>query len=400
MKGTRVVAVTAAVLSLSSLLLLIFSFLLSTRTSFSIGGDHRPPSREHVPQSGLICNWTLATLDAVDRDFRTAPLRYSPADVDRQLAWSEEKNHPVSLFQIEGDKIYHVRRSVEWHFQSRGEAILALLQNTLKKFPGEVGDMDVLYFENDAWWVEEVKAPILIHAKLPHQKGLVRIPDFTMMSWPEAYAYKWEDKRKSLLALSYKLPFAERKKKAFWVGNVGTSIDRGILRDWMDSNPLSKLLMEFRNHDLADRNGTTPLEDHCYYRYLIHLRGISYSARLKYLLACGSLVFFLVRDGDMQREMYREYWYDHLIRLGEQGQPHLILVRSPQHLYEQLQYYEAHEEEARVIAERGRAFVENFLHMDAIYCHYLKILQTLQSRFQLDVRPGREVPHIRSDWVE
>jgi len=47
-------------------------------------------------------------------------------------------------------------------------------------------------------------------------------------------------------------------------------------------------------------------------RHLLHLTGIAYSARLKYLMLCGSAVIFPHR-GDWE---YREFWY-HMLKNRE-----------------------------------------------------------------------------------
>ena len=48
------------------------------------------------------------------------------------------------------------------------------------------------------------------------------------------------------------------------------------------------------------------LMDTCNKKYLLHMRGCTYSSRLKYLLLCGSVVF------TQQNPYNEEWWYDFL----------------------------------------------------------------------------------------
>lgn len=47
--------------------------------------------------------------------------------------------------------------------------------------------------------------------------------------------------------------------------------------------------------------------EHCKYKYLLHIPGNSYSARLKYLLGCGSVVLVMPSE-------FQEFWY-HLMKV-------------------------------------------------------------------------------------
>jgi hypothetical protein len=51
------------------------------------------------------------------------------------------------------------------------------------------------------------------------------------------------------------------------------------------------------------------LADHARWKYLVHVPGISYAARLKYLLHTQSVVCYVRKQPAYE---YREFWYDYL----------------------------------------------------------------------------------------
>ena len=54
-----------------------------------------------------------------------------------------------------------------------------------------------------------------------------------------------------------------------------------------------------------------PLHAHGQWKYLLHFPGISYAARLKYLLHTRSVVLYVRKRPEYE---YREFWYDYLER--------------------------------------------------------------------------------------
>ena len=128
----------------------------------------------------------------------------------------------------------------------------------------------------------------------------IPVPDFTFGCYPEAKYEKdsWHDVRNKLLETGDSLAWKDRKDAIFHRSNWGVGPRKGLMplleklhKDGKDVETLGMAL------DIGDTGfvGTKPenfvhLHEQCVYKSQIHTAGFSYSAGLKYKLACGSLV--------------------------------------------------------------------------------------------------------------
>jgi hypothetical protein len=109
------------------------------------------------------------------------------------------------------------------------------------------------------------------------------------------------------------------------------------------------------------------LEQHCDYKYLLHLEGKTYSGRLKYLLLCGSPVIFAKIAG------WEEFWY-HLLT----HQENIIILDSVDEvlLLNMTNYLLENSERASRIGINGRNLVLKYLNEQAIICYMRNMLLT------------------------
>lgn len=95
------------------------------------------------------------------------------------------------------------------------------------------------------------------------------------------------------------------------------------------------------------------------YKDLFNFRGVAASFRLKHLFLCNSLVFHVASDGGD----WLEFFYKRLIPWQ-----HYIPVRPDMADVEKLlEWAQQNDEEARLIALRGRNFINDFL-VSKKYC--------------------------------
>jgi len=131
------------------------------------------------------------------------------------------------------------------------------------------------------------------------------IPDFIFNAWPEVYIPDYEKKCEEIIKASQKTPLYQNR--VFWAGNVDTHESRKILEkyskiySWIDVyNSSNSSSNKNYNKDLF-----VSLEDHCKYQFLIDLRGVGYSGRVKLLLFSGRCLFLQDRE-------FEEWYYSHL----------------------------------------------------------------------------------------
>lgn len=183
------------------------------------------------------------------------------------------------------------------------------------------------------------------------QPQTIMIPDFIFWAWPEAGIDDYESTRLAILEASRREPADSR---LFWIGNPKTHHSRERFLElaakderiyaaglrWTDARAADG------THRLQTQGATfVSLADHCRYRYLIDLQGAGYSGRVKLLLFAGRPLF-------LQARRWREFFYDGLVPFE-----HYIPVKEDlSDLSDQIDWAEAHPEQARCIAKQGQDY--------------------------------------------
>jgi protein glucosyltransferase len=203
-----------------------------------------------------------------------------------------------------------------------------------------------------------------------HPNRVILMPCFTLWSWPEARAGRWPTKFESILNASQQLEYEKRVPKLFWRGAKFPK------RSWF-------IKMAKKYPDIMDIEVTgwtriknilalkpsdkfMTIEQHCNYKYLLQLEGVTYSSRLKYLLLCGSTVVFNVM------EYWEEYWY-HLLEDGK----NIIFFKTNGNettLNSTLHFLRHNEDKAKEIGRQGRQIVQHYLNEHAVSCYWWKLL--------------------------
>lgn len=128
----------------------------------------------------------------------------------------------------------------------------------------------------------------------------IPVPDFTFGCYPEAKYTNtsWPAIRDLLYMKSTMLPWNDRADQIFHRSNWGVGPRRGLmpfLEDLKNNKTDKKILGARLNignteFEASNKMNFVPLDEQCKYKVQIHTAGFSYSAGLKYKLACGSLV--------------------------------------------------------------------------------------------------------------
>ena len=155
----------------------------------------------------------------------------------------------------------------------------------------------------------------------------IPIPDFTFGCYPEAN-YKetsWDAISTLLEKKSGMLPWEERENAIFHRSNWGVGTRRGLmpfLKEYVGNKTDiatfgARLDIKDTEFSVSNRKKFVWLDEQCKYKVAIHTAGFSYSAGLKYKLACGQVV--LKFDSDY-REFYEPALQDgvHVIKLSAQ----------------------------------------------------------------------------------
>lgn len=239
-------------------------------------------------------------------------------------------------------------------FESRNKNTVAMMNDVLCRY--KIDDVDVLVSTDDFVRHPDVKGvPLLCMAKKANQH-YITYPDHSFYQWTEAHTRSWDTERTQLMNTT----FPHQKSQAMFRGNLSTFYLREYLakvssrekhhtkykkhtkhkipirkrrqvlpvldvcgvhvgdikpqstsRNRTLKRSVSKTKQTKKNTDTKSptHQAFVSLHDHAKWKYLLHISGRSYAARLKYLLASNSVVLY-VKKKDMYE--YNEFWYGYL----------------------------------------------------------------------------------------
>lgn len=161
-------------------------------------------------------------------------------------------------------------------------------------------------------------------------------------------------------------PWALKESKLLFRGSSTTG-NRAIAMDLPLNNELDVKVWDWaREEDSRDFFG---LPDHCKNKYLLNWPGNSYSARLKYLLLCGSVVVHSDNG-----------WYEFYYPMLKHGQ-HFMKTRALANqrdldhgLTGLIRELQANPKRSRQIAEAGQDFAMNLLSADNVRQYWYELL--------------------------
>ena len=205
-------------------------------------------------------------------------------------------------------------------FETRHSDVLELVKRVANKFY-PLPDVDFVIDTGDGNPDTDHLPRFMMCGHVQSRQGIM-VPDFTFYDYPtttcpgELSGHKFSSfldiasKRLGEMEADPDGMINKRTNKLFWRGARLGNPRRiqqmeAILKsaapraDMYDIAPMTWKANVGEGMNLAD--GCVSLHDHCNRRFLLHLRGNTYSSRLKYLLLCGSVVL-------MPEQEYEEWW--------------------------------------------------------------------------------------------
>jgi hypothetical protein len=158
----------------------------------------------------------------------------------------------------------------------------------------------------------------------------------------------------------------------------------------------------------------------CRYKYLLNLNGCGggWSVRLKYLMMCGSLVFYIIHYNSIEKnniqkiqflKPYIERTTIHIKNIGinqlfekpnnmknykvynlynieywmcsKEFEKHIVLVSDNNDCVQKLNYYTEHQDEAYTKSKLARDYVNEILSKENVMLYWKILLETYRSRF-------------------
>lgn len=139
----------------------------------------------------------------------------------------------------------------------------------------------------------------LYNDKMLNYFGNNSIPDFGFEHWPTSKLPKFYD-----LYNQKPIDFTYKKNKLLWIGNINVHKHRKYIYEKYNTIDNFEII-SMKWDDNGNPYPYKTIYEHGEYKYLLDVQGRGWSARLKYLLLLGSVVFIVNRP-----ETCKEYWHD------------------------------------------------------------------------------------------
>ncbi|KAG2500359.1 hypothetical protein HYH03_001933 [Edaphochlamys debaryana] len=227
----------------------------------------------------------------------------------------------------------------------------------------------------------------------------VPVPDFTWEVYHQTrYANtSWWDLRQLLLTKGALLPWRHRKSDLFLRGDDGVGYRKTLMPIMREIQMNRSDIALFGVHANAHSTGYYTssdthfawLDNWCHHRYLLHTSGLTYSASLKYKLACGSVVIAFEND-------YKEFYYPalkpgvHYLLYPEEEKVKFIKEVAPKIKEEVRRIQEENEEEPPSMARAAHHFALTQLTQEALSCYWYRAILAYSKLFFAST--GAEVP--------
>lgn len=307
--------------------------------------------------------------------WRTTGIRRQDLDAARAL------DRPLVRYQVLGGRLY---RDTACYFPPRCQGIEHFLLEIAPRLP----DVEFLVNVQD-YPVTRIESslPVFSFSKIPAEHADILYPAWAFWEGGPALAviptWRWDVSRKDLLAAGEALSWQEKKPVLFFRGSrTNASRDPYVLHArqhpglWDVRYILNQSQKETEYVTqvlkIAPAEPVSP-RDHCAWRYLLNFDGLTASFRLKNLLACGGLVFYV-------EPKWVEFFYSKLVP----GEPYVPLSLDVDEAARTVASLQADDARAQKIAQNGREFITKHLTLAHVRRYWLDLLGEYASlqRFQ------------------
>ncbi|XVF09873.1 hypothetical protein REPUB_Repub07fG0134500 [Reevesia pubescens] len=363
---------------------------LSTRTT---GENSKKPRQQiEIPlncsayQLTRSCPKNYATIIEEDAD------SYLKTKCPDYFRWIHEDLRPWAYTGITLDMVERARTTAtfrlvivngrayveKYHqaFQTRDVFTLWGILQLLRKYPGKMPDLDLM-FDCVDWPVIKssdyggpnaaTPPPLFRYCKDDETLDIV-FPDWSFWGWPEIRIKPWDPLLNDLIKGNKRMKWEEREPHAYWKGNPEVAETR---QDLLKCNVSDKqdwgARVYAQDWGQESRQGykRSNLADQCVDRFKIYVEGSAWSVSEKYILACDSVTLLV-----------KPRYYDFFTRSLE-PMHHYWPVKSDdkcRSIKYAVDWGNGHQEEAKAMGKAASEFIKEELKMDYVYDYMFHLL--------------------------
>ncbi|PHU23017.1 hypothetical protein BC332_08124 [Capsicum chinense] len=261
-------------------------------------------------------------------------------------------------------------------FQSRDTFTLWGILQMLRRYPGKVPNLDIIFNCGDPTVVQtefyqrpKAPAPPPVFHYCSNDSSLdIAFPDWSFWGWTEINIRPWETMSKELKKANEKKKWTDRERYAYWKGNLYVALSRKDLRKCNASEKQdtgARIYGQDWSQELKHGFKHSDLASQCIHRYKIYVEGQTWSVSEKYILACDSVTLLI-----------KPQYYNFYSR-GLMPMKHYWPIkdndkcRSIKHAVD---WGNTHEQEAQAIGKTANDFIQEQLKMDYVYDYMFHLL--------------------------
>jgi EGF-domain serine glucosyl/xylosyltransferase len=189
------------------------------------------------------------------------------------------------------------------------------------------------------------------------------MPNYAYWSWNYTHAPSWNSIRREIETAEKSVPWEKKDPRVVWRGKIKMAKLRSELvrvskdKPWSDIKPV--VINDAKDKHTRD---VMNLRQFCGYKYTVQTEGTSYSGRLKYLQLCKSAL--------ITHPLEWQEFHTHLMQLTGPETNFIEANDNFANLESAMEYYQAHDEDARRIAENSyETFARRYLTPAAVSRH-------------------------------
>ena len=233
-----------------------------------------------------------------------------------------------------------------------------------------------------------------LQTKKKEHTNAILYPDHTFTDWQEADTASWQTEQYILHRSAMHHPWVARDDRLMFRGSNLTG-NRHLAYNFSMPPEVDIKVWDWVQE--PKHESFVGLPQHCRNKYLLNWPGNSYSARLKYLLLCASVVVHSDND-----------WYEFFYPMLKHGE-HFMRVRAlnstedlNSRLSEMVQHLNSHSKRSRQIAKAGQRFATETLSAVNVREYWFRLIKAYSElqQFEVTISPdsiplGSSVSHPR-----
>ncbi|QSZ37094.1 hypothetical protein DSL72_009186 [Monilinia vaccinii-corymbosi] len=268
------------------------------------------------------------------------------------------------IFDQQEQKLYIIDTAGQIY--SRGLATLHALHRAMLTSPEPLPNIEFTMNVDDRLEGH----PQWLYARQAHNTETWLMPEYGFWAWPETEIGSYGEVQMKALLTESEWPWGRKVDKLLWRGaTMNLEVRKKFVevtegKRWADVKTLDWHDEGSMKHDLKS------MDEHCQYKFLAHTEGNSYSARLKYLRNCRSVI--------VAHEMEWMEFFHPLMKKDGPEQNYVEVDRAFVGLEKKMQELLGKKDtgELEEIAERSvRVFRERYLTPAAEVCYWRRLIR-------------------------